>query len=213
MSLKPIKTNYMGHSFRSRLEARWAVFFQHMNMKWEYEPEGFITDDGLQYLPDFKVTTDFGRVIWYEIKPKEGTLGHEKFASFCKSLPEDETAVMLQGDPLDVLGKYLRLSNSDVMLSDDNCLSLCPRCGEIKVAEYGFNFLFGIEYGCEPCDFETPGGVSEFAEENFVGAYYWTHKGSVRMDNEGKNKFFKHLQNSCLLARNVKFENGMAVAS
>lgn len=213
MSLKPIKTNYMGFSFRSRLEARWAVFFQHMNMKWEYESEGFVTDDGLQYLPDFKVTTEFGRVIWYEIKPKEGTLGHEKFASFCRSLPEDETAVMLQGDPLDVLGEYLSLLISNQVLVDDNCISMCPRCGEIKIAETGFNLLFGIEYGCEPCDFETPGGASEFADENFVGANYWTHKGFIKLDEQGKSKFFNALHTACLLARKVKFENGMAVAS
>lgn len=28
MSIKPIETVYKGYRFRSRLEARWAVFFQ-----------------------------------------------------------------------------------------------------------------------------------------------------------------------------------------
>lgn len=52
MNLKPIETIYKRHRFRSRAEARWAVFFDHVNMKWLYEPEG-IEIDGTNYLPDF----------------------------------------------------------------------------------------------------------------------------------------------------------------
>ena len=37
--LKPIPTVYKGYRFRSRLEARWAVFFDACGAKWEYEPE------------------------------------------------------------------------------------------------------------------------------------------------------------------------------
>lgn len=54
--LKPIETYYNGYRFRSRLEARWAVFFDYMGIKYEYEYEGFEIDfeDGpLRYLPDF----------------------------------------------------------------------------------------------------------------------------------------------------------------
>ena len=53
MSVKAIQTFYKGHKFRSRLEARWAVFFDAAGIKWEYEPEGFIMSDGTKYLPDF----------------------------------------------------------------------------------------------------------------------------------------------------------------
>jgi hypothetical protein len=51
--VRPIETRYKVHRFRSRLEARWAVFFDHLGIKWEYEPEGFVLDDGTHYLPDF----------------------------------------------------------------------------------------------------------------------------------------------------------------
>ena len=51
--MKPIETVYKNYRFRSRLEARWAVFFDTMNIEWEYEVEGFILDDGTYYLPDF----------------------------------------------------------------------------------------------------------------------------------------------------------------
>src|SRR6185312_12091628 len=50
--LKAIQTVYKGFKFRSRLEARWAVFFDVAGIKWEYEKEGFDLD-GLWYLPDF----------------------------------------------------------------------------------------------------------------------------------------------------------------
>ena len=54
---KPIETIYNGYRFRSRLEARWAVFFDAMGIDYEYECEGYEIDfaDGstLSYLPDF----------------------------------------------------------------------------------------------------------------------------------------------------------------
>ncbi len=39
--MRPIETKYKGCRFRSRLEARWAVFFDTLGLKWWYEPEGF----------------------------------------------------------------------------------------------------------------------------------------------------------------------------
>ena len=53
--LQPIETYYKGYRFRSRAEARWAVFFDACNVEWEYEPEGYDLGDGLYYLPDFLV--------------------------------------------------------------------------------------------------------------------------------------------------------------
>ncbi len=64
--LKAIETEYKGCRFRSRLEARWAVFFDSLpGVKWDYEPEGFELEGGLRYLPDFKVNY----LGWVEIKP------------------------------------------------------------------------------------------------------------------------------------------------
>ena len=69
---KAIQTHYKGYYFRSRLEARWAVFFEHLGIEYQYEPEGFekemyYDDDSkiLRYLPDFylpKLNT------WVEVK-------------------------------------------------------------------------------------------------------------------------------------------------
>ena len=66
-SVKAIETRYKGYRFRSRLEARWAVFFDALGLSWEYEPEGFETDAGW-YLPDFKVQ----HLGWFEVKPLGG---------------------------------------------------------------------------------------------------------------------------------------------
>lgn len=64
--LKPIQTKYNGYHFRSRLEARWAVFFDALQIPYEYEPEGFETECG-RYLPDFRISNCLGYYV--EIKP------------------------------------------------------------------------------------------------------------------------------------------------
>jgi len=52
--LRAIETYYNGHHFRSRLEARWAVFMDALNLGYRYEAEGYELD-GLHYLPDFYI--------------------------------------------------------------------------------------------------------------------------------------------------------------
>ena len=51
--MKSINTYYNGNYYRSRLEARWAYFFDSIGVKYLYEPEGFKSKDGECYLPDF----------------------------------------------------------------------------------------------------------------------------------------------------------------
>lgn len=52
-TIKAIETEYKGFRFRSRLEARWAVFFDALGIEYLYEPEGYKLSDGTAYLPDF----------------------------------------------------------------------------------------------------------------------------------------------------------------
>jgi hypothetical protein len=63
--IKAIETVYKGYRFRSRLEARWAVFFDSLGLEWQYELEGFDLGDGVYYLPDFWLSH---QQIWLEIK-------------------------------------------------------------------------------------------------------------------------------------------------
>lgn len=67
----PIQTYYAGCHFRSRLEARWAVFFDYMGIEWLYEPEGYVLSDGTYYLPDFFLP-ECG--TWVEVKGSDATL-------------------------------------------------------------------------------------------------------------------------------------------
>ncbi|MEA5626020.1 hypothetical protein [Nostoc sp. UHCC 0251] len=60
--IKPIPTKYNDVQFRSRLEARWAAFFDLLEWRWEYEPCDF---DG--WIPDFLLK--FDSCIFVEVKP------------------------------------------------------------------------------------------------------------------------------------------------
>lgn len=62
--IRAIETIYAGCRFRSRLEARWAVFFDALHVRWEYEPQGFETRGG-RYLPDFWL---HDTATWIEVK-------------------------------------------------------------------------------------------------------------------------------------------------
>jgi hypothetical protein len=61
---KPIETHYKGRLFRSRLEARWAVFFETTGIEYAYELEGYDLG-GLRYLPDFWLPQV---QMWAEVK-------------------------------------------------------------------------------------------------------------------------------------------------
>lgn len=69
MQLKPIETLYNGRRFRSRAEARVAVFLDTLGVAYQYEREGY--DLGIigPYLPDF----DLGVNGFVEVKGDEPT--------------------------------------------------------------------------------------------------------------------------------------------
>lgn len=96
MMMKPIQTEYKGYLFRSRLEARWAVFFDACGAEWEYEPEGYDLGDGLMYLPDFLLHGVDGRApsdLYVEVKGKMTETDSEKILRFCgkRENPDDLT--------------------------------------------------------------------------------------------------------------------------
>lgn len=61
---KSIETKYNGIIFRSRSEARWAVFFNTLGIRWEHEKEGYQLGD-ICYLPDFWLPE---LDCWFEVK-------------------------------------------------------------------------------------------------------------------------------------------------
>ena len=198
MTIKAIETSYKNYKFRSRLEAKWAVFFDAMDLKWEYEPEGFFTNAG-PYLPDFRVMTPQGNVMWYEVKP-EGVTEDDKFSAFLQEGNFNRGSI-LSGDPLNVF------SYPDIVM--------CPRCGLIGKPDCGLFInegiiakqkLFEVMVGCRPCDDETPCG-GDHPWENGVKSHGVTpHKGWVIASY--KDEPFSHMRYAAIKAREARFEHG-----
>jgi hypothetical protein len=65
MCRNAIPTCYRGINFRSRLEAKWAAFFDELRWNWQYEPVDF---NG--WIPDFSIKCNSDNLITYvEVKP------------------------------------------------------------------------------------------------------------------------------------------------
>lgn len=80
--IKAIETRYKGYRFRSRLEARWAVFFDALNIPYEYEKQGYDLGQDGPYLPDFWLP---GHKLWMEVKGEEPTEDeHAKSAALAR---------------------------------------------------------------------------------------------------------------------------------
>jgi hypothetical protein len=103
----PLETFYKGYRFRSRLEARWAVFFDALGIGWEYEPEAFDLGEG-GYLPDFRLDAGpggfggFGSKMWAEVKapdhlfPRARPFAKKVAPILCLEGPPDLTAYFVE---------------------------------------------------------------------------------------------------------------------
>lgn len=95
MTLGAIETSYSGRLFRSRLEARWAVFYDALRIPWVYEPEGFALGAGLAYLPDFYLPH---LNCYIEIKP-EAPSDHERDKAARLTVLTSRTVFIFFGQP------------------------------------------------------------------------------------------------------------------
>lgn len=97
-NIKAIETKFRGYQFRSRLEARWAAFFELIGWKWDYEPVDF---NG--WIPDFAI---YGhRLVYVEIKPVvefPNDVEQKVIASGCKEevLVLGQTCILPNGNDL-----------------------------------------------------------------------------------------------------------------
>jgi hypothetical protein len=92
--ISPIETSYKGNLFRSRLEARWAVFFDTLGFKYVYEPEGYDLS-GVWYLPDFWIP-DWHTFV--EIKPEQPTQGQKEKCQRLSTLTNNQV-LLIAGQP------------------------------------------------------------------------------------------------------------------
>ena len=100
-TIKSIETIYKGYRFRSRLEARWAVFFDALKIRWEYEKEGYALSSGY-YLPDFFLPSPMNEYpsagYWVEIKGLPATYKEKLLLDeLCRSTKH--TSFLMQGLP------------------------------------------------------------------------------------------------------------------
>ena len=224
-NLTPIETVFKGYKFRSRLEARWAVFFEDMGFNWSYEIEGFNLPSGAKYLPDFFIKNhDHCYDYWYEIKP-DGAEPCPKVKEFAESLDPDpvnnplnpfapsnpQRIIQLNGDPIEAIS------------------TVCPRCKQISNKDNDLNYSFlresltmdrrgrfthipvPFKYNCAECDqtkrldgvFDEKNG---FRHKKHKSNLHW-HKGEMeQQDNLGWVKLYTDIFSSSLKARQERFD-------
>lgn len=152
--IKPIETRYKGYRFRSRLEARWAVFFDSLGIEWEYEKEGYNLGEHGCYLPDFWLPRVGSRCIgscWVEVKPPV-VQGDDKLSALVQLTKQD--GILVTGPPQawsarsrqDGWYEYSFIPPSDKHETDaswDNYMGLvqCFDCGQLKFEYRERNYM------------------------------------------------------------------------
>jgi hypothetical protein len=186
MTIRAIETSYRGCRFRSRLEARWAVFFQTLGVRWEYEPEGFVLSTGQWYLPDFRVRLA-DRLLWAEVKP-EGM----DAPLFDRFIADCGTADPSIGDPIFTV--LSEIPDPDATYSAEfsvafnaetggECYEFCV-CGICGAVGFEFNG-FSDRIGCD-CKQEGRGFTSA-GEDRVLNAFAAAR--SARFEHGERSRF------------------------
>lgn len=161
--MKIIETIYDGHRFRSRLEARWAVFFKKLGIEYEYEKEGFDLD-GDWYLPDFWLPK---QQRWIEIKGEEP---NERESELAHKLAEySGYPVYIYFGQIDIpdtlsFGAFLYLADG---WDHGHIWCECTKCGELGIQYAGR--AERLQCGC--FEYEKNGKVYAGWTKNLVSAY------------------------------------------
>lgn len=190
--MKAIQTEYKGYRFRSRLEARWAVFFDACGVEWEYEPEGYDLGDGVYYLPDFLLHSVDGRDggdIYVEVKGKMTAEDVVKIRRFIK-----------EGEAYDKFDPALLIVGN--IPAGENMQEICANISD--AAYSGFSSIIGD--WPRPFNFETIDG-DHFAAHPGIN---WNGKFELFGDdcNYLCNMNPKATERAYRLARQARFEHG-----
>jgi len=185
-NIKPIETFYNGYRFRSRLEARWAVFFDEIGAKYEYEPEGFCINENIYYLPDFLLIAGKnagGRTperFYVEVKGTPTEEDGIKCSSFSEHFP-----LLIVGDIPFMHGDYYPSIFGLFNIDDEGYRVGCIRDS--------FNYIDGDSYPCLLCASKN-GGIGLYGPD-------WCFTTDNPADDE---KTF----NAYNKARQARFEHG-----
>lgn len=157
--IKAIETRYKGCRFRSRLEARWAVFFDALHLPWAYEPEGFVLPGGKRYLPDFLVTPVGQPSYWFEVKGRFPTV--PELQSIEALATATDTWAFIASGTMDV-----PVLQSDGVLAGAHILGFAPRSAVVS----------------EPAEAEARQMLHELARSSFK-AFYEDEHGDISIDD------------------------------
>lgn len=153
--IRAIPTMYRGVTFRSRLEARWAVFYDALGIGWHYEHEGYQLPSGW-YLPDFWLP-DLGCHV--EIKPPDPFACEVGYFLRCIELAEatghrvfcfhSEVTVPSQAG----VGAASMFGPDSEDSSPLFCWSVCDGCGVPSIAHLGHGS--GVRCSCPHGETDT----------------------------------------------------------
>lgn len=158
MTIQPIETYHAGYRFRSRTEARWAVFFDHLKIRWQYEAQGYELDNGDWYLPDFWLP-EMG--IHVEVKGAITPLDADKIVGISKDQPPGSYPTLVLSDiPRDgALGPHFiavgaSFTNNSIEFWHVSLLR--STCGRVLTAPFGWpRRVSSNPYSYDPIDWET----------------------------------------------------------
>lgn len=180
--MKAIETMYSGYRFRSRLEARWAVFFDALGIRYEYEPEGFVLDDGTWYLPDFRVKC-YGKRGEYDSKPFDLYIevkGHMTEA--------DARKIRMFSGPVLVVGSIPNVSNVyDV--TDSFCLGNYNQMDGIEIYPYNYETIDGDYFAAYPAATKDGHFYLMGDDSNYINS--WDLDNVLRAYNKAKAARFE----------------------
>lgn len=176
--MKVIQTEYKGYLFRSRLEARWAVFFDACGVDWEYEPEGYDLGNGLRYLPDFLLHGVEGRVtgdLYVEVKGNMTEKDAEKIRRFHENgMPILVVGRIPYGTTADELSQFIQEEAYGKGVNDVNFLNFETIDGDYFAAHPGISKngkfeLFGddSDYLCKQDDLATVNAYRKALQARF----------------------------------------------
>ena len=113
--IKAIETVYKNCKFRSRLEARYAVFMDVLGINWVYELEGYELQSG-RYLPDFYLPS-FEGGSFAEVKFKF----NEKEIQLCRELcmMTNKSVILFEGMPDSKVYNYFWMDGE--LIVRENC--------------------------------------------------------------------------------------------
>ena len=129
--IRSIETEYNGYRFRSRLEARWAVFFDALGVDYEYEPEGFELPSGKRYLPDFRVRCYGTRGACREPQSMKDA-GIYGLCAVCKYSPYHDM-YSHQGDCQNTTLENDEYGGIDGVEIDGDANNMCTKCDGFKL--------------------------------------------------------------------------------